>query len=178
MSLVLTQEDFLAFCFLLPASEGSEGKVFSWSVHIFGGGGGLPHLHPIILHLTYVLSRGYPSPRWEGGTLGLGYPPGWDRTGAPPWTGQDWGIPPEPGLLYPPPPARTGVPTLPPGQVTLGQVTPRAVRLLWFPAEGLSSCFFCLLSKLWPFEQFSILESLDKGPFTPSVSVNVESRLQ
>ena len=61
-----------------------------------------------------------------------------------------------PGLLYPP--ARNGVPRRQnlgnpsPEQVWLGQVMPRAVHLLRFPAERLSCLSLCLRksTKWWP----------------------------
>ena len=90
------------------------------------GAGGLPHLHPIILPLVPCPFRGVPHSQ-AGDTLAQGYPPA--------RSGQGY-LPARSEIGYPPP-ARTGVPP-PPQQVTLGQVTPRAVSLLRFLAGGLS----------------------------------------
>ena len=57
-------------------------------------------------------------------------PPSQVRTGVPPLARSGWDIPPSPG------------------HVTLEQVMPRAVRLLRFPAGGLS-CFHAVFGKNW-----------------------------
>ena len=100
--------------------------MFSVYAHLGGGGGSLPHLHPIILQLvrgpfsgaTPVIS---PQPDQDGVPLNQG----WDT---PLWLGQD-GVPPSPSQ-------NLGTPFA--GQVVLGQVTLRAVHLLRFPAGGVS----------------------------------------
>ena len=112
--------------FLPPAYAGRREVMFSQgSVCLSTPGEGGTHLHPIILLLVPRPFWGYPSPRWgypsprQGGYPSLGQ-------GTPPQSGQD-GVP----LSQ----VRMGYPL---GQVMLGQVMLRAVRLFRFPAGGLS----------------------------------------
>ena len=114
--------------------------ILSLSVHIrWGGGKGpYPSSNTSIRDTQWLVwgsfQRGTPvtGPRsLPEGTLEQGYPPA--RTGYP--TPARTGI--RPGQDWNTPPGKTGVPRtktwVPPEQVTLGQFTPRAVRLLWFP---------------------------------------------
>ena len=139
-----------------PHPKDGEDHVFSlFTTGGGGGGGGLPPVRfPVpspdsgprsFLGVPQSL---VPCPFWGGGTpvsVPMSYPGGgvpqschracWgstSRTGVPP--SQDWGINPPPSGMTGIPPARTGVP--PPSN--LGQVMPRAVRLVRFPAGGLS----------------------------------------
>ena len=102
-----------------------------WVPPSFLTGGGTP---------SRLMGRGYPHPDWLWGYPREvnGVPPGWDWMGVPP--------PPPAGTgwRYPLPPAGTGwgnlppPPPPPPRTVWLGQVMPLSVRLLRFPAGGLS----------------------------------------
>ena len=100
------------------------------SVHTRGGGGCTP------------VPGSFPDP-FQGGTSVPGPFPGGgvpENRGTPP--GQDWGTPPpKPGLGYPPP----------------GEVTLRAVCLVWFPAGGLSCYFRQSMLPLSPFSSPSTL---------------------
>ena len=122
---------------------------------------GLTHFHPILARIEWDTPgwdrMGYPTSGtgwctpptrtgwgtpWPGQD---GVPPGQDRMGYP---RKDKGTPkqdrmgyPQPRQRNPPPPPHTHTRTgwgTPQGQVMLGEVTPRAVRLLRFPAGGLS----------------------------------------
>ena len=99
--------------------------------HPGGGGGGLPHLHPIILPLVICPFWGYPSDWFQVPSRGTQVLAGGSQVlagGTHSWmppVRSGWGIP----------PARTGVP---PGQVRMGY--PHPARSGWgTPQPGLGS---------------------------------------
>ena len=124
------------------------GYVFSLSTNQ-GGGGGLPHLHPIILPLVPCpFWRGTPAtgPRpFPGGTpvLGrMGYPPGQVRMGYhPAKTG--WDTPSQDGV----PPARMRYP-LPRDRLCLDRLCRRRYVSCGFPQEDCLVQFFFNFSHL------------------------------
>ena len=84
--------------------------------------------------------RGVPQSRW--GYRKMGYSPGQVGMGYS-LARSGWSTPPPARIGYPlPGQVRVGPP--PYRQVTLGQVMPQAVRLLWFPQED------CLVSNIYP----------------------------
>ena len=115
---------------------------------------GFPHSGPDVGYnilpkgdYTILPNEGYPQPSQPGvltssfiDKIGWGYPNSQHWMGVPP--SQDWGTPSRSWWGYPAPPSREWM--------ALGQVMSLAVRLLWFPAGGLSCLSLCWHRKeLW-----------------------------